>query len=108
MDVEDVDQVAGLVAPGQGQRLVDGEVDLVEEIATQLVPDERQEAPRRIMGPIDPRRLPTRLVSSDDRPDEARLTQHELQRVSGVLQEITVPGERRGHALGATGLRSSG
>ncbi len=57
MNKEDIDEVAGLVSPYQGQRLVYGEVEIMKNEPAHHVPDGRHEAPRRVVRPMDLRRL---------------------------------------------------
>jgi predicted ATPase len=94
MNVDGIQEVAWLVPAGKREDLVDGEVDRVQLKTYIRVGDRRQKTPSRIVRPFHLGRF---LAAFDDRPDEARLAEHDLDRVSRGFKQSTVSSERFGH-----------
>ncbi len=93
-----VDQVPRLVAAGQGQHLVGGQVHRVQLVAEDLAAHDGHEPPGRVLRPLDLRRLG---APPHHRPDVARLADLHVHGATGIHQQSLVRGEGRGHTLGA-------
>ncbi len=95
MHEEGVDEVPRLVATSQREHLVHGEIHGVEKKASEWLPDQGHEAPRRVVCPVD---SCGSLVTTHDGPDEARDVEPHIDLVSGCVQPFTVVLESTRHS----------
>jgi hypothetical protein len=96
VNVQDVDVVAGFVPSGQCQDLVDGEIDVVEQVAAALNADGRHETPGGVMRPIDPRRV---APARNERPNVSGLAQLDGQHAASAPEHFRIGRERRCNPL---------
>lgn len=86
MNEQDIDEVAGLIAACQGRRLIQGEIDRMEQESPERIAHERHEAPRRIVGPIDSSRVQSLTYR---RSNESGKSRFDVHIVTAVRKDVT-------------------
>jgi hypothetical protein len=88
--MEYVEDIPGFIAAGKRERLVDGKIDRMEDIANPLIAHRRHESPGRVARPFH---LGCFLSLAHNGPDITRLIQVYLDFIALALHEQTVSGK---------------
>ena len=97
--VERIKDIAGFVASGERENLVDGKVNRMKRVSDPGVAHSGNKSPGRVAGPLDLGRVP---VLSNDGTNKTRLIQINIDGVSTGIEQPLVGGK----GLGDPGLRA--